>query len=93
MATTVSAKPPPTAMEASSRLSAMVEQALGSIKASVTVVGIDSDHLFPPPEQKFLAEHIPGAEYFEISSNFGHDGFLLEFTQLEQILKPILDRL
>ena len=27
MATTLSAKPPPTAMEASSRLSAMVEQA------------------------------------------------------------------
>ena len=70
-----------------------VEQALGSIKASVTVGGIDSDHLFPPLEQKFLAEHIPGAEYFEISSNFGHDGFLLEFTQLEQILKPLLDRL
>ncbi|MGN0190681.1 MAG: homoserine O-acetyltransferase [Candidatus Cryptobacteroides sp.] len=70
-----------------------VEQALGRIRAAVTAVGIDSDRLFPPAEQKFLASNIRGASYLEISSNFGHDGFLLEYGQLEKILKPILDRL
>lgn len=70
-----------------------VEKALGSIRANVTVVGIDSDRLFPVEEQQFLASAIPGAGFFQISSKFGHDGFLLEYAQLTEILTPILDRL
>lgn len=67
-----------------------VEQALGSIKAEVTVIGIDSDRLFPVEEQKYMAALIPGAAYHEISSQFGHDGFLLENEQLTGIIKPLL---
>ena len=67
-----------------------VEKALGTITAKCTVVGIDSDRLFPVEEQKFLADHIPGAEYHEITSKFGHDGFLLENNQLTAIIKPLL---
>lgn len=67
-----------------------LEQALGSIKADCTVIGIDSDRLFPVHEQKFLASNIPGAAYHEIASDFGHDGFLLEYDQLEKIIKPLL---
>lgn len=70
-----------------------VVKALGSIRANVTVVGIDSDRLFPVEEQQFLASTIPGAGYFQISSKFGHDGFLLEYAQLTEILTPILARL
>ena len=29
---------------------------------------------------------IPGAEYYEISSRFGHDGFLLETAKLTAII-------
>ena len=67
-----------------------VEKALGTITAKCTVVGIDSDRLFPVEEQKFLADHIPVAEYHEITSKFGHDGFLLENDQLTAIIKPLL---
>ena len=67
-----------------------VEKALGTIQAKCTVVGIDSDRLFPVDEQKFLADHNPGAEYHEITSKFGHDGFLLENDQLTAIIKPLL---
>lgn len=67
-----------------------LEKALGSIKADCTVIGIDSDRLFPVEEQKFLAEKIPGARYHEITSKFGHDGFLLENDQLTEIIKPLL---
>lgn len=63
---------------------------MASIKADCTVVGIDSDGLFPVHEQRFLAEHIPGAKFHEITSAFGHDGFLLEYAQLTKILKPLL---
>lgn len=67
-----------------------VEAALASIKTDCTVVGIDSDRLFPVEEQKFIAEAIPGAKYHEITSKFGHDGFLLENDQLTEIIAPLL---
>ncbi|HLT74109.1 MAG TPA: hypothetical protein VKZ68_03460, partial [Ohtaekwangia sp.] len=51
------------------------------------VIGIDTDILFPVSEQKFIAEHITNAEYAEITSLYGHDGFLVEFDQLDTILK------
>ena len=54
------------------------------------VVGITSDELFPLREQKFLAQHIVGAEYAEISSDYGHDGFLVETKKLSMILEDFL---
>jgi homoserine O-acetyltransferase len=67
-----------------------VEQALGTIRTDCTVIGIDSDGLFPVEEQKLIASCIPGARYHEITSKFGHDGFLLENEQLTEIIKPLL---
>lgn len=67
-----------------------VVAALGRIKADCTVIGIDSDGLFPVNEQKFLADNIAGARYHEIASKFGHDGFLLENDQLTEIIEPLL---
>ena len=67
-----------------------VKAALGSIKAECTVIGIDSDGLFPVEEQKFIADAVPGAVYHEITSRFGHDGFLLENDQLTEIIRPLL---
>lgn len=67
-----------------------VKAALGSIKAKCTVIGIDSDGLFPVEEQKFIADAVPGAVYHEITSRFGHDGFLLENDQLTEIIRPLL---
>ena len=55
-----------------------VADALKRIEAKTLVIGISSDLLFPPAEQQFLAEKIPGAEYLEIDSFYGHDGFLIE---------------
>lgn len=67
-----------------------VEAALSKIKAECTVIGIDSDGLFPVEEQKLIAESVPGAKYYEITSKFGHDGFLLENDQLTEIIAPLL---
>ena len=65
---------------------------LENIQVRTLVVGISSDLLFPPAEQKFLAEHIPGAVYEEIESIYGHDGFLVEFEKLKNILQNFLKR-
>ncbi len=69
-----------------------VEAALSSIKADCTVIGIDSDCLFPIGEQRYMADHIPGAVFREMTSRFGHDGFLLEYPQLTEIVGPLLEK-
>ena len=68
-----------------------VEAALATIKADCTVIGIDSDRLFPVEEQKLIAEAVPVAKYYEITSKFGHDGVLLENDQLTAIIAPLLN--
>ena len=63
-----------------------VQQALGRIQARCTVVAVDTDQIFPPAESREWSRWIPGAEYMEISSDFGHDGFLLEIAKLSAII-------
>ena len=63
-----------------------VQKALQSIRAACTVVAVDSDLIFPAEESRQWAAWIPGAEYIQISSDFGHDGFLLEIPKLSAII-------
>ena len=66
-----------------------VANALAQIKAKSIVISITSDGLFPPSESSEWAKHIPHAEYYEIESRFGHDGFLLETDQITKILETL----
>ena len=52
---------------------------LNSAPRRALVIGVHSDGLFTPNEQREIAEHIPNAELIIIPSPEGHDGFLLEF--------------
>lgn len=70
-----------------------VEAALSRVRAHCTVIGIDSDMLFPPADGRAVAAALPSAEYREIRSAFGHDGFLIENDQLTAILQPLLEKL
>ena len=63
-----------------------IENALAQIKAKTTSIGITTDILFPVSEQQFIAEHIPNATFTTINSLYGHDGFLLEFEQIQKII-------
>ncbi len=56
------------------------------------VIGIVTDILFPLNEQQFIATNIAGAEYKVINSIYGHDGFLLEFEQIENLLKNFISK-
>lgn len=59
-----------------------VEDALGRVTATTLVLGIDSDRLFPIDGQHRIARGIPntldGDDAVVLSSDFGHDGFLIE---------------
>ena len=63
-----------------------IEDALQGVKARTLVIGIESDILFPLSEQRLLAELIPNAKLEIIHSLYGHDGFLVEFDQLKNLL-------
>ena len=68
-----------------------IGNALKTITAKTLVIGITSDVLYPITEQEFLQQTIPGAELLTISSDFGHDGFLLEYEKIETALKKFID--
>lgn len=64
-----------------------VEEVLRSVKAKSLIISIDTDILFPPEEQAFLATHIPEATLKTLSSAYGHDGFLVEYPTFKKIIK------
>jgi homoserine O-acetyltransferase len=66
------------------------DAALKTIKARTLVIGISSDILYPVPEQEYLQKTIPGGQLLIISSDYGHDGFLLEFEIIEAALKSFI---
>ena len=68
-----------------------ISKALQSIEARTLVVAISSDILFPPEAHTPLWEHIRGAEYHLIESEFGHDGFLVEHEKLNRIITNFIN--
>jgi len=69
---------------------ASIEKALSQIESKTLVIGISSDLLFPLSEQRFLAKQIKKSNFYQIDSDFGHDGFLVESVELEQALADFI---
>ncbi|TPX61432.1 homoserine O-acetyltransferase [Spizellomyces sp. 'palustris'] len=67
-------------------------EVLTRISQPTLVIGIESDGLFTIGEQRELAEHIPNAELIVIISPEGHDGFLLEFEQMNKYISDFIRR-
>lgn len=65
-----------------------IAKVLSGIKANFVIAGVDTDRLYPLRQQHELAHLIPTAQSLEVvKSEFGHDGFLLEFEQVSNILE------
>jgi homoserine O-acetyltransferase len=68
-----------------------VAKALSVIQSQTTVIGIDSDRLYPLALQEQLVDLIPDARpLFVVTSGVGHDGFLLEVDQIGKIVGATL---
>jgi homoserine O-acetyltransferase len=68
-----------------------VVEALRAITIPVLVVSIDTDRLFPPRLQVEIADLVPQAKKLVIiSSDFGHDGFLVESEAMTTAIRGII---
>lgn len=71
-------------------------QVLETIKANIHIIGVDSDQFFTPEENretyKHLAQAKPNVLYGEVNSLHGHDAFLIEHDQLEELLSPVFQK-
>ncbi|OQY02965.1 MAG: homoserine O-acetyltransferase [Bacteroidetes bacterium 4572_117] len=63
-----------------------LREAMAKILANTLIVGINSDILFLPEEQYVMKQFIKKSELFMIESDYGHDGFLLEYTKISGII-------
>jgi len=76
-----------------------IKDALAALTQPALVLGIESDGLFTFAEQQEIAEGLPNGRLEKITSPEGHDGFLLEFDQvnryimgfMRQIIPEIMD--
>jgi len=63
------------------------------IKSNIFIIGIDSDLFFPAKENNNtflnLSKTKGNVHYGEIKSIHGHDAFLIEFEQIEQLLQNV----
>lgn len=67
-----------------------VASALRPVKGTIIGVGIPGDLLYDPLDVRRWTE-AAGAEYREIESPKGHDGFLLEGEQVSSLLREVLE--
>lgn len=64
--------------------------ALGRVTGELVLVAVDSDRLFPPRLSQEIADAVPGSSLSVISSEHGHDGFLIETPSVGRILRSHL---
>jgi homoserine O-acetyltransferase len=72
-----------------------LEAAFAEIQAATLVVGFTSDWLFPPDQNRDIALALLRAgkrvSYAELSTDLGHDSFLLESPQLYDLVRGFLN--
>jgi homoserine O-acetyltransferase len=73
-----------------------LENAFRPVTAESLVVGFTSDWLFPPEQNRQLALALlrsgKSASYAELSTDLGHDSFLLESEELYALVRQFLER-
>jgi homoserine O-acetyltransferase len=73
-----------------------LERAFAPVQAQTLTLGFTSDWLFPPEQNRAIAMALlragKHASYAELSTDLGHDSFLLESEQLYSLVRGFLER-
>ncbi len=67
-----------------------IQRILSNVPSGALVIGITTDALFLPEQQIQLAQCLPNATLEILESSDGHDGFLLEFERLHDLIQSHL---
>ncbi len=71
-----------------------LQQALGRTNARFLITSYHSDWLFPSSQSREIVKNLVETRrhvtYLELESVFGHDSFLIEIEQLEELMTPLL---
>jgi homoserine O-acetyltransferase/O-succinyltransferase len=71
-----------------------VARALSRVTAELVVVAVDSDRLYPPRLSEEIAVAAGSVDCLRvITSDYGHDGFLIEIDQVGRVVRDTLTRL
>ena len=66
------------------------------MRLKIRLIAFSSDWLYPPEQLKEVAKAVrragADATYYEISSDYGHDAFLLEYEKQEPLVRSFLQR-
>ncbi|KAH7110549.1 homoserine O-acetyltransferase [Dendryphion nanum] len=65
----------------------ILQEVLRDVPSNSLVVSVETDVLFRPEQQLELARCLPNAQFVALESQDGHDGFLLEFEALNEIIQ------
>ncbi len=68
-----------------------VHTALSRMHTPTLVISINSDMLVPPILQIEMADAMPNATLFQLDSDYGHDGFLVEGKSLNKTITQFLN--
>ena len=67
-----------------------ISNVLQQIKLRTLIIGINTDILCPVIEQELLVKSMPSATLITIESEYGHDGFMVESSQISACLSQWL---
>ncbi|WP_082232529.1 homoserine O-acetyltransferase MetX [Halobacillus massiliensis] len=58
-----------------------LEEAAGKFKAELYTVSFEHDLLYPKDLIETFSRYVPGGTHHHVNTDFGHDGFLVEFDE------------
>ncbi len=72
-------------------------ESLRAAKAKFQIISYSSDWLYPPSESQKLVDALRSANqevvYHEMQSSYGHDAFLIEYDELNPLIRSFLSQL
>ena len=72
-----------------------LQQSFNGVKSKFLIIAFSSDWLYPPYQSKEIVKALKmngvDVSYCEISTDKGHDAFLLTFSEETRLIKHFLD--
>ncbi|PKR86244.1 homoserine O-acetyltransferase MetX [Heyndrickxia camelliae] len=69
-----------------------ITKAASTIKAHVTGIGFEHDLIYPCEDIEAFIEAVEKGDFYKVPTDFGHDGFLVEFEKWGYLIQHALEK-